>query len=84
MSKKLECLRNVSIFSGISETHLEEIASIIIEKKYNKNKVIFNKGNRGSILFILYSGSVKLFLFDQSGKEMILKMIYVKQKLKIP
>ena len=76
MSKKLECLKNVSIFSGMSDTHLEEIISITIEKKFKKNKVIFNKGDRGNVLFILTYGTVKLSLFDQSGKEMILKMLY--------
>ena len=74
MSKKLECLKNVSIFSGMNDTHLEEIAAITIEKKFKKNKVIFSKGDRGNLLFILTSGTVKLSLFDQSGKEMILKM----------
>lgn len=60
----------------MTDAHLEEIASIALEKKFKKNKVIFNKGDRGNVLFILTTGTVKLSLFDQSGKEMILKMLY--------
>jgi hypothetical protein len=44
MSEKLECLKNVSIFSGMNDTHLEEIAAITLEKKFKKNKVIQKQG----------------------------------------
>jgi CRP-like cAMP-binding protein len=72
----IHVFKKVSLFSSLDENMLQEIASITSEKLYRKNEVIFHQGDPGSVLFILKSGTVKISLFDQTGKEVILKMLY--------
>ena len=76
MIPKTELLKQVPIFSGLSQTDLEEIVAIADKKSYGKNEGIFFQGDPGSFLFILVSGSAKISLIGPSGKEAILKMLY--------
>lgn len=76
MSKILKTLKNITLFSALAEDQLQEIASIISEKGYRKNEVVFHQGDPGSVLFIIQSGAVKISLMDDQGKEVILKMLY--------
>ena len=76
MSKLLKTLKNITLFSSLAEDQLQEIGSIISEKKYRKNEVVFHQGDPGSVLFIIQSGAVKISLLDGQGKEVILKMLY--------
>lgn len=76
MIPETELLKQVPIFSGLSQTDLEEIVAIADKKSYGKNEGIFFQGDPGSFLFILVSGSAKISLIGPSGKEAILKMLY--------
>ena len=77
-SKTIDALKQVSIFSLLTEKDLQEILSISVQKSYKKNEVVFHQGDPGSVLFVLISGVVKISLFDSKGKEIILKMLYEK------
>ena len=76
MDLKIQTLKCISIFSALDEQDISEIASVTEMKSYKKNRVIFNQGDTGNVLFILMSGLVKIFLTDKDGKENILKVIY--------
>lgn len=75
MNTKIQTLKPLSIFSLLEEPDLEKISSVTTEKSYQKNEVIFHQGSRGSTLFVLKSGLVKISLIDSSGREAILRMI---------
>jgi len=75
MANKVELLRNIPIFSSLSEEHSEELASIAVEKAYRKNQVIFDQGDPGSSLIILKSGLVKISLVDSNDHEFIIKTL---------
>ena len=76
MDLKIQTLKHISIFSALDEQDIAGIASVTEIKSYKKNRVIFNQGDTGNVLFILISGLVKIFLTDKDGKENILKVIY--------
>ena len=76
MIPKTELLKQVPIFSGLSQADLEEIVAIADKKSFGKNEGIFFQGDPGSFLFILVSGSAKISLIGPTGKEAILKMLY--------
>lgn len=76
VSKNIQVLKNVSLFSSLGNREIKTIASFVTEKSYKKNQVIFHQGDHGNVLFILKSGLAKISLMDKSGKEAILKMIY--------
>ena len=73
MVAKQEILQEIPIFAGLTEEHLEELASICIEKTYRKNQVIFDQGDQGNSLVVLKSGLVKISLVDSNNHEFIIK-----------
>jgi CRP/FNR family transcriptional regulator, cyclic AMP receptor protein len=77
MVAKIESLRNIPIFSSLSEKHLEELSEIMLEKTYRKNQVIFDQGDPGNSLIILKSGLVKISLVDSNNHEFIIKTFSV-------
>ncbi len=69
-------LRQIPLFASLDDVALKNLSIISSYKVYKKNEVIFHLGDEGSTLFILNSGSVKIFLNDDKGKEVILKILY--------
>jgi CRP-like cAMP-binding protein len=51
-------LREMEIFEPLSDNDLLDLTEMLKFKKYGENKVIINKGDRGSHLFIVLSGAV--------------------------
>lgn len=77
MVAKIESLKNIPIFSSLSEKHLEELSEIMLEKTYRKNQVIFDQGDPGNSLIIIKSGLVKISLVDSNNHEFIIKTFSV-------
>ena len=77
MVAKIQSLKNVPIFSSLSEPHLEELSEIALEKTYRKNQVIFDQGDPGSSLIVIKSGLVKISLVDSNTHEFIIKTFSV-------
>ena len=73
---KAERLKQVSIFSSLGNQRLEEISAITSKKSFDKNEVVFSRGDSGNTLFIMISGAVKVSLIDANGKETILNILY--------
>ncbi len=73
MTSKHNFLKQIPIFSGLTDEHLDELANISIEKTYRKNQVIFDQGDPGNSLIILKSGLVKISLVDSNNHEFIIK-----------
>jgi CRP/FNR family cyclic AMP-dependent transcriptional regulator len=77
MVAKIESLKNIPIFSSLSEMHLEELSEIMLEKTYRKNQVIFDQGDPGNSLIVIKSGLVKISLVDSNNHEFIIKTFSV-------
>jgi len=77
MVAKIESLKNIPIFTSLSEKHLEELSEIMLEKTYRKNQVIFDQGDPGNSLIIIKSGLVKISLVDSNNHEFIIKTFSV-------
>jgi len=69
----MEFLKEVPLFSGLSEEQLKKINQIAIKKSFSQGEVIFNPGEKGNYFFILKSGKVKIFKTSK-GKEQIIKV----------
>jgi CRP-like cAMP-binding protein len=67
-------IRSVSIFAELDDqaaTALERLARV---RTYGENEVIVGEGDRGDALFVLARGRVKVALFGESGREVILSV----------
>src|SRR5258705_834144 len=68
-------LKAVPFFTQLSESEIELVRSLSAEKHYPKNAVVLTEGEMGDSLFMIQSGKVKVFIGDQEGREMILKIL---------
>jgi CRP/FNR family cyclic AMP-dependent transcriptional regulator len=64
-------LGNIPLFSELTSSDLDSIASLLIERQYKKGSTIFMEGDPGDELYIIKSGSVKIYRFN-GAKEIIL------------
>jgi len=60
MMEKVIMLRKTNLFSNTPENVLVEVAGLLKEERYEKGTVIFNKGDIGDCMYIIYSGKVKI------------------------
>lgn len=68
-------LRQVSLFSDLSDKDLRELESVVRERSFRRNEVIFHAQEPGNALFVIKRGRVKISMDDRSGKEIILRIL---------
>ena len=71
----LDFLRAVNIFSELSDSELQNIATVCQTRKYPKNSMIILEEEMGDIVFIVKTGTVKITRVNDEGKEVILAML---------
>ncbi len=65
-------LGDVPLFSGLSAEDLRTIESHAVLKTYRKNTVLIERGDETTSLYVIVSGKVKVYVADESGKEIVL------------
>jgi CRP/FNR family cyclic AMP-dependent transcriptional regulator len=66
-------LAQVPLFAGIDPAVLTALEAQTKLKRYQKRTVIIEKGEESSILYLLESGRAKVYVADDSGKEILLR-----------
>lgn len=67
-------LAGITLFEGLPETQLRELAAIARIRNYKKGEPVFFEGEEGSGFFVVLAGRVKIFKASPEGKEQILHM----------
>ena len=70
-------LRQVNIFSTLSEMEVMTIADSLTEKSFVKGEVIFNQGDLGENFLIIKEGQVKCSQKDSGGESKIIASLSV-------
>ncbi|HUU73101.1 MAG TPA: Crp/Fnr family transcriptional regulator [Burkholderiales bacterium] len=65
-------LEGVGGFEGLSDEQIGLLTNRATVRTYAKGAIIVSEGDEGNSLFIIQSGSVKAFLSDENGKEVVL------------
>lgn len=65
-------LSKVALFAGLSADQLGFLTARSSPRTYHKGAIIVNEGDEGNALFVIQTGSVKTFLSDDNGKEVVL------------
>jgi len=68
-------LQSVPLFENLSQEELGKILHYASMRTYQKNSVVINEGDDTDSLYIIDSGSVKVYLSDNSGKEVIINTL---------
>jgi CRP/FNR family transcriptional regulator, cyclic AMP receptor protein len=75
MTTSKEALKNVPLFSDLSDSEIDILSKDSYVKKYDKNEMIIHKQDEGDTFFALISGKVKVVLTDDEGKEFIVDIL---------
>ncbi len=67
-------LAKVKLFELLDDEELGELAAVIDLEKLEAGKTLFNAGDFGESLYIIRSGEVELFIKDNLGQKIILKI----------
>ena len=67
-------LRNIALFSGLSETDMAAVSSLVVTRSFPKNTLVICEGDTSDSLYVVLSGKVKVYLSDEEGKEVTLNM----------
>jgi CRP/FNR family cyclic AMP-dependent transcriptional regulator len=65
-------LKEVGGFEGLSDQQISLLTDRAAVRSYSKGAIIVNEGDEGTSLFVILSGSVKTFLSDENGREVVL------------
>ncbi len=72
MVDAITLLKQVYLFKHLDEPVLNAIATQARDVTFKKNAIVMTEGDVGESMYIIRSGSVKVFVSDTDGKELIL------------
>src|SRR6266516_6577447 len=75
MTIQIEMLRKISYFSMLSPDELALVASVTVERHFNRGDLILTEGETEGSLCYVCSGLVKVFKASPEGKEQVLRLI---------
>lgn len=65
-----------TLFNNLSKDELNQLAQIARERKFDRGQVIFYEGDLGGSLYIIVTGSVKIVVMADDGREHILGLLH--------
>jgi CRP/FNR family cyclic AMP-dependent transcriptional regulator len=65
-------LRNIPVFQGLEEEDVRALAEKAVVRSAPKNTIVISQGDLTDSLYVILAGKVKIYLGDESGKELIL------------
>jgi len=68
----ISLLKRVELFSHLTQEQLSALATQTREQSFRKHAVLINEGDIGESMYIIKSGSVKVFVSDDDGRELVL------------
>ncbi|MEL6543869.1 MAG: Crp/Fnr family transcriptional regulator [Myxococcota bacterium] len=74
MGSYSELLRRVSFFDGLDEEILTQLSGCLKPMDYSKDSLVVGQDDPGDSMFIIEKGRVKVVLYGESGREMILSI----------
>jgi CRP/FNR family transcriptional regulator len=74
ITKKIEQFKKIPIFESFTENELSEITEITRERKLKKDTAIFHESDPANALYIIKTGSVKIFKISEDGREHIIEI----------
>lgn len=72
MTTSSELLGKVGLFEHLTEDQLSELAAQSRELSFRKNAILMTEGDPGETMYIIKTGSVKVYVSDDEGRELVL------------
>lgn len=71
----LKQISQIQLFKGLNEEELGELSMILVDQEIKRNQPIFSEGEQATGLYIVVTGSVKIYKLSFDGKEQILHIL---------
>jgi CRP/FNR family cyclic AMP-dependent transcriptional regulator len=68
-------LRTFPMFYGVPEKSLESLARVSMMRRVPRNSTVVRAGDRTDFVYLILSGSLKVLVSDEEGREVILSML---------
>jgi CRP-like cAMP-binding protein len=75
MNNSIDFLKKVPIFGGLNQNEYATIHDLMKKKSFKRDDVIFSQEEMGDSLFIIVNGRIKVALYSETGKELILSIL---------
>jgi len=75
LSEKINTLRENAYFTNLPEPLLKEVAQHMQQREYQRGDILFWEADPGDGLYILESGSAKIFRLSPQGRQYIVRII---------
>lgn len=72
---KIQCMKDLAIFSTLEFLEREQIGRLAGKKVYRKNEFIFREGEPADSIYLIKYGRVRLFKVSGGGKEITLDIL---------
>jgi CRP/FNR family transcriptional regulator len=69
---KIEILRRTELFQDLDENVLRALSSRAVEKRLERNEILFLAGEKARGLYVIAEGSVRAFRTAQDGREQVI------------
>lgn len=67
-TSKVKFLKKIPFFDGLSFWQVNQILQIMYEREFSPSEYVFEQGQAGAALFIVFEGQVAIEILDESGK----------------
>lgn len=67
-------LSKASLFSGLSERELAFLLEKVISRRYSSGEIVFSEGEPCAGLYVVESGSIRIFKSSPGGREQVLSI----------
>ena len=71
----VELLRSSPYFAGLETCALKRIGRLMVERRVEKDEIIWLEQDHARMIYIVASGLIKLFKMSAEGKEQILRLV---------
>lgn len=75
MNNLLQTLQKTSLFHGLSDEDIQQVASQVVTRQYPKNTLVVTQGDDTDSLYVILEGKVDVFLQNDKGKEIIINTL---------
>ena len=69
-----ETLSQTALFAGLSETEITVLAQRAVPRKFSSGEIVFNEGDPCAGMYVVQSGSVRIFKTSAGGREQVLSI----------
>jgi len=71
-SDEAESLSRVPLFRRLSSSELDELAKEVTQVRFEADETIFNEADKGDALYVIETGSVRIWVLDEDVKPVTL------------